>query len=366
MRLNLTAPINDLGYGVAGLNILKHLVKEGVIVSYWPIGEPTVHEENDANIIRHCIQTAEMFDAECPSLRIWHQHDMAQHIGSGKRIGFPIFELDKFTDIEKHHLASLDGILVCSNWAKSIIEKEVPSMKAKIGVVPLGVDSSIFKPTDTPANKNTVFLNIGKWEIRKGHDVLIEAFNEAFNEDDDVELWMMNHNPFLTEEQEREWHYLYLNSKLGSKIKILPRVRKHSEVASVMAHADVGVFPSRAEGWNLEALEMMSMGKYVILTNYSAHTEFATQINSKLIDIDETEDAYDGIWFHGQGQWASIGDKQVKQLITSMRSLHECKASDIENGRRNKNERGIVTAKEFSWENSAKKVINYMTTTRGF
>ena len=161
---------------------------------------------------------------------------------------------------------------------------------------------------------------------------------------------MMNHNPFLNEEQEKEWHHLYLNSPLGKKVKILPRVETHSEVANIMRNADVGVFPSRAEGWNLEALEMMALGKEVILTNYSAHTEFANDYNSRLINIEETEDAYDGIWFHGQGEWGSIGDKQINQLVTHMRECHEIKSSV-------NNKEGVYTAEEFGWNNCSRKIM---------
>ena len=115
---------------------------------------------------------------------------------------------------------------------------------------------------------------------------------------------MMNHNPFLSQEQEREWVDLYKDSKMGEKIEMLPRVGTHQEVANIMRQMDCGVFPSRAEGWNLEAIEMMSCGKQVIITDYSAHTEFCNEENSLLVNIDNKEDAYDGIWFHGQGRWA--------------------------------------------------------------
>lgn len=358
MRINLTAPINDLGYGVAGLNLLKGLDKNGVSVCYWPIGQPQVRDEESSNIVKRCINNALSFNHRSPSLRIWHQHDMAQHIGSGKRIGFPIFELNKFSDLEKHHLSSLDNIIVCSKWAKTIVEKEIPGMKARIGVVPLGVDTDIFKPQKQENHKKTVFLNVGKWEIRKGHDILVESFNNAFSDNDNVELWMMNHNPFLSPEQEKEWHNLYLTSELGNKIKILPRVETHAEVSAIMSQADVGVFPSRAEGWNLEALEMMALGKQVILTNYSAHTEFATNKNSKLIDIDETEDAYDGVWFHGQGEWASIGKNQVNQLTAHMKECHTSEKLI--------NNEGVLTANHFSWQNSAKKIIDFMVMMKGF
>tara|TARA_R110000824_G_scaffold279515_4_gene467711 strand:+ start:208 stop:1287 length:1080 start_codon:yes stop_codon:yes gene_type:complete len=358
MELNLTAPINDLGYGVAGLNVLKGLVRNECKVSYWPIGQATAHTEEDVSIIKSCIANTEYFNKEAPSLRLWHQHDMSQHIGSGKRVGFPVFELNKFSDVEKHHLSSLDKIIVCSEWAKVIVEEEVKG--SDVSVAPLGVDMSIFSTEKNEPHSSTIFINIGKWEIRKGHDILADAFSKAFNKDDDVELWMMNHNPFLNEEQEREWHRLYLNSPMGRKIKIIPRVESHFEVAEIMREADVGVFPSRAEGWNLEALEMMAMGKYVILTNYSAHTEFATDINSKLIHVNETEGAHDGIWFHGQGEWACMGEEQTEQLVSHMRSLHELKQGDNSRESQNKNERGIVTGKKFSWDNCSKKIMEYV------
>lgn len=358
MELNLTAPINDLGYGVAGLNMLKGLDSNGVSVSYWPIGQPQLRDEESASIVKKCMHNSVKFNHRAPSLRIWHQHDMAQHIGSGRRIGFPIFELDRFSELEKHHLQSLDNIIVCSEWAKSIIEKEIPEMRSKIGVVPLGVDTSIFEPQKINNTNKTVFLNVGKWEIRKGHDVLVDAFNKAFCDKDDVELWMMNHNPFLNESQEKEWHNLYLNSSLGKKIKILPRVETHAEVAQVMSIADVGIFPSRAEGWNLEALEMMALGKRVILTNYSAHTEFATEKNSSLIEIRQTEDAYDGIWFHGNGSWAELGESQVEQTAEFMRKHHDSEKTI--------NSDGVSTANNFTWENSAEKALSFLTMMQGF
>ena len=330
MEINLTAPINDLGYGVAGLNVLKGLVRNGCKVSYWPIGQATPRTQEDADIISQCMSNAQFFDSQAPSLRLWHQHDMSHHVGHGIRVGFPVFELDKFSELEKHHLQSLDKIIVCSEWAKSIVEKEVPG--SSVDVAPLGVDISIFNAQEMPSRSTTVLLNIGKWEIRKGHDILWEAFNEAFNENDDVELWMMNHNPFLDEAQEAEWHNLYLQSNLGSKIKILPRVETHLEVAQVMRQADIGVFPSRAEGWNMELLESMAMNKPVIATNYSAHTEFCTKDNCFLIDINETEPAHDGKVFQGQGNWAKLGPKQLDMCIDYMRYVLAQRITTNENG----------------------------------
>lgn len=351
MNINLTGPYNSLGYGIACKNILKNLVKAGHEISFWNLGQPQPEKQEEVEPLQKIIWNQNFYDRNAPSIRIWHQHDLAHHVGKGLHVGFPFFELNKFNQREYHHLKSQDLILVSSEWAKSIVETEVPGVAVK--VVPLGVDRSIFYDTIPEKGGPTVFLNIGKWEIRKGHDILVDIFNSAFEPDDDVELWLMPHNPFLNEQQTAEWIKLYKNSKLGDKIRILPRLQTQEEVATLMRGADCGIFPARAEGWNLEALEMMSCGKYIISTNYAAHTEFMNFDNSLLVNVNELEDAYDGIWFNGQGQWASFDEMQFDNFVTHMRLVHNGKQDGLDM----KNSPGIETAKQFSWENSVNKLI---------
>lgn len=348
-QINYIGPINTLGYGVASLNVLKSLSEQHQ-VSLWPIGQPDVQSEGDAVICRQAIQNAKKFSIDAPCFRIWHQNDMAQFAGRGSNVGFPIFELDQFNDVEKHHLASLDGIVVCSEWAASIIRKEIyPIRKVPINVAPLGVDTRIFKPTPNIRTNKTIFFNCGKWEVRKGHDILMRAFNEAFNHTDDVELWMMCSNPFNNAEENAEWHMRYAHPK----VRILPRAATHKDVYNVMVQTDCGVFPSRAEGWNLEALEMMAIGRPIIITDYSAHTEYCDKKNSRLIPILETEEARDGKWFHGDGNWAKIGDQQIGLIAAHMREIHACKQA----GGTYYNQAGVETAEKFSWKNTAAKMI---------
>ncbi len=370
MQINLMAPINQLGYGVASLNILKALQAEGVEVSLFPISEPQVTTESDKHAVLRGISIAKFYNPNAPCIKIWHQNQMAERIGSGRFIGFPIFELDKFSDLEKHHLNSCDELMVCSQWAKDIVMDQCPPTsyrgvpiegfddESRVHVVPLGVDAELFPPApprfhQTPwlqnVNDKTIFFNCGKWEKRKGHDVLIECFNTAFKEHDNVELWMMCDNPFIGDSNEK-WRSLYKLSPLGSKIKIIPRQHSQQDVYNIMSRTDCGVFPARAEGWNLEALEMLACGKDVITTNYSAHQEFCNEDNSFLIDIDEKEMAHDGVFFDGMvGRWAALGNKQKEQLIGHMRDVHK---SDPK-----LNLTGIETAKKFSWQNTAKKIM---------
>ena len=118
--LNIISPINQLGYGIAGLNICKEL-DNMIKVSLFPIGQPQVTNSKDHSRITDMMANSRMPNFEGDCIRIWHQHDMSQWVGRGKRIGFPIFELDRFNDVELYHLSSLDKIFVCSEWAKQVI-----------------------------------------------------------------------------------------------------------------------------------------------------------------------------------------------------------------------------------------------------
>jgi len=344
MRLNLQAPINQLGYGVAGINILKALQAQNVEVSFFPIGQPQVTNQADADAVRKGMQTAQMFDPQAPCVKIWHQNQMAERIGSGKFIGFPVFELDTFSDLEKHHLNSCDEWMVCSNWAKDIIQSSVSFKPTH--VIPLGVDAELFPPAPVRQDDKTIFFNCGKWEIRKGHDVLIQAFRKVAEEYDNVELWMMCSNPFNSQEENNRWHQLYNHPK----VKLIPRAETQAEVYNIMSQVDCGVFPSRGEGWNLELLEMMAAGKHVITTSYSAHTEFCSQENATLIPIKDVESAFDGKWFFGQGNWAKIDDEEVNLLTQEMNLFAETYKGQ-------QNTHGIETAKKFSWQNTAREMI---------
>lgn len=350
MNINIRGVWNSLSYGVVCKNILKTLDLLGYHVSFFPIGQIQQDSQDDTEFLTKILKNQDNFDSHAPSLSIWHQFDMGQHVGSGLRCGFPIFELDTLTDREKHHLNSLDMIFVASSWAKSVLINN--GITADIHVAPLGVDTKIFNPIVSDTHTNTRFLVEGKLEVRKSHDLIKHFFNKAFTEYDNVELWMLVNNPFLTAEQHKLWVDFYKESALGDKITFLPPQPTQAGVAYIMNEVDCGLFLSRAEGFDLGALEMMACGKSIITTNYSAHTEFCTSKNSMFVDIDELEDAYDGTWFFGTGKWAHIGDKQIDQTVEYMKQVHKLKQSKHSIF----NHEGIVTSKEFSWVNTVNKI----------
>jgi len=344
-KLNLNCPIGRTGYGITSHNIFKKLCALDLEVSLFLMSNQVeLNSESEKELIQQAVNNAANFDCNSPCLKIWHQFDLASRIGSGHYYSFPFFEVDRLKPIEKVHLNSCDGIFVASKWAKKVLQDN--DVTSKIYVAPLAVDLDIFKhPTKIRVENSYVFFHIGKWEHRKGHDFLIQAFSEAFEKDDNVELWLLPHNMFLNKEEEKVWFDMVGRSKLADKIRIFDRLPTQHHLADFIFHGDCGIYLSRAEGWNNEILESMALNKPIIATNYSAHTEYCTSDNSYLIDITETEVANDGKWFHGEGNWAKLGKSQLDQTVESMRFVYK------NNVRTNPN--GLITAKNYTWDKTA-------------
>ncbi len=354
-EINLQAPVTYTGYGVAGCNILVALMERGVKTSLFPIGQPIAINQNKIPLIEQALENRNSYNHKAVSLKIWHAWDLASRIGSGEYRVFPFFELDTITNIEQHNFRCCDHVYVASHWAKDILVNKY-SIKTPITVVPLGVDTSIFD--HTLVNKITnkpdkyIFSVIGKWEIRKCHDILLNIFEKAFPNNENFELWInaSSDNGYILPEEKVQWETMYQNSKLKDKVKVFPQLQTHNDVAKLLAYIDCGVYISRAEGWNLELLETMAMNKPAIASNYSAHTEFCTSDNCFMVDINETEPAYDGKYFRGQGNWAKLGQSQIDQIIDHLRYVYK---NNIKT-----NPNGLDTAQRLSWDNSADKIIN--------
>ena len=97
----------------------------------------------------------------------------------------------------------------------------------------------------------------------------------------------------------------------------------------------------------------MALNKPIIATNYSAHTEYCNNKNSFLVNISETEPANDGKWFHGQGNWAKLDDSTLEQSVEYMRTVY--------NNHIDSNPEGLITAKKYSWDQTAQIILNTLT-----
>ena len=96
---------------------------------------------------------------------------------------------------------------------------------------------------------------------------------------------------------------------------------------------------------------MLSCGREVIATNYSAHTAFLTPENAHLVDIDGVEDAPN--FSDDRGAWAAWGPRQHEQLVEHLRAVHARRRQ----GPLSDNAAGIATAERLTWDNTAHHLL---------
>jgi glycosyltransferase involved in cell wall biosynthesis len=342
MKLNIIGPVSNLSYGYVTQNIVKSLLKLGHSVNLQSIG-PIEPDEVYAPFIDKCGKELD----DSPTLIIWHHFDLKRYARpNALNIGFPIFEVNEFSKEEMEQLNSMDMVLATCKWYERILKKVMTKPTA---IVSLGYDPDVFFPASNTDSDFVRFINIGKWEIRKGHQELIKAFGAEFKGVLDVSLTLACDNPFIQEDNAK-WA-LYASKYIApNQLNILPlRFNSCVDVAKLIAQHDIGVFPSHAEGWNMPLLECIAMNKLTIATNYSAHTEYCNLMNCDLLDITDEEPCFDGQFFHGQGTWAKLGEPQINQLRKLMRTQYENVKQRVVNQKKEKS--------RFTWDNTVQEMM---------
>jgi len=180
--LNLYGPMNQLGYGIFFNGLVSHLIHmtDCTVVPIGPIQMPQMQEE-----LREAIERQDSFQFDAPSVCLFHEYMLNTFTGK-PMIGFPIFETTKIRPRGLHMMQQMDFNWVPSTWAQKIcIDHGIHNTH----VVPGGVNPIIFNPDVKPCkpfvNPNVfTIVNIGKFEERKGHKVIVELLQERFANQD--------------------------------------------------------------------------------------------------------------------------------------------------------------------------------------
>lgn len=271
--------------------------------------------------------------------------------------------------------AKYDVLFVGSTWCKErCSERGIHNTEVLIQ----GVDRSIFKPLpysfNTPSSVTMGMFNDGegnwhqtykpqfrifsggKFEYRKGQDLVIAAFREFAKDHPEAHLVCSWWNPWpqlisgmaqsncinwddiackYHDQQQVFRHLLVINDIEESQFTILPQLT-HAELAREMANTDCGLFPNRCEGGtNLVLMEYAACGGIVAANGATGHA-----------DVDHLIDAYIPCELDERG-WARSQPKDVADVLSYVHQVHT-----LCSGRR---KGGIASVP--TWESAAKQVV---------
>ena len=204
-----------------------------------------------------------------------------------------------------------------------------------------GIDTTKFYSIERPERPLFTFGTMGALSVRKGTDLLVDAFTEAFPTEKDVRLickTSYNQYTFMTHDKRIE-------------VQISP-ITHEELMRDFFQQIDCFVFPTRGEGWGLPITEAMATGVPAIATNWSGPQEFMQEDDGYLLDhtmSDATAFSND-VYKENCGQWA---EPSKEHLIHFMRHAY--------NNREEVRDKGARAAKrmkrDFPWE---KKISMYL------
>lgn len=204
-----------------------------------------------------------------------------------------------------------------------------------VHVMPLGVDPSIYAPSVVPkmpeatlvttssagrleTPKGFTFISVGQPTFRKGYDVLLQAFEEAFYGDNTVALVLGTTDYSIGN--------LLPRKDMTTRVYALTGTYSERELASIYKACQVYISCSRGEGYNMPAVESAAVGLPIILSRVSVHPEIVPDRFGNFFDADGVAPWSNAgavsTWFEGI-PFPVYGHNSKQQIIGLMKKIRK-------------------------------------------
>jgi len=153
----------------------------------------------------------------------------------------------------------------------------------RLVVVRNGVDLDLYRPAGPRyplrTERTTRFLFLGGTIARKGIDVLLNAYRQAFGPADDVCLVVKAHGSDGAYRHNNLDHLVReaADDPTGPEIELVEGHLSSAEIAALYRSCDVLVHPYRGEGFGLPVAEAMASGLPVVVTAGGACDDFVDE-----------------------------------------------------------------------------------------
>lgn len=252
-------------------------------------------------------------------------------------IAWPVFEDEAAVRRKVEALRRYDLVLSASTWNRDILRN--CGIDAKLALQ--GVDMAIFNPTVRRKRSDGRFrvFSGGKCELRKGQDLVIQAFARFAERHDDAVLVACWGSPWAG--LAMDFYGSAVGAPPGADIG-LPNFAAWAQQNGIKPHqieivaptpnclmpavyggCDVGLFASRAEGaTNLMAMECLSCGLPTVVTECTGHRDLPSaawcepEVEDIISALDAAANSQNGWLLPDMSEWDwSLRLDEMKRLI---------------------------------------------------
>ena len=251
-------------------------------------------------------------------------------------------------------------LIACSNWAaKGLLNSGAP--KAKVVVVPCGVDTSLFRPP-TPDERAAarkalgwdgkfVALNVSAMTRNKGIDIAMKAVAALADRHPTLHLALKGLDSVYSSNRNLGMELKVLSGQevraLEGRVAYQGELMSGADVVRLYHGADVYLSPYRAEGFNLPVLEAAACGLPVICTRGGSTEDFVDDSWTLRVDSKEVPEP------HRLGEML---EPRFEHLLSQLE-----RAIQDEAWRASASAAGPAWAQErFTWKHSVDKLLRVL------
>jgi len=358
-KLIVHAAINNLSIGNVGYNILKELFLRKIHVSFFPrqfdLSAFNVSPEFKIWLENSINNRFVKFNKDIPSLCCWHINGSEAKF-SDKQYLFSFHETDSPQPAEVNIVNQQEHTFFSSRWTVENFERYEAE---RVSFVPLGFDPDLKISEKRIISSDVTNWLIGpcKFEQRKCTQQVIELWIKKYGGNLKHQLTIAVNNPFFRKDANGFDTNDILNSIFKGQMPaninpITQYLKTNFEINSLLNGADINLSGiSASEGWGLSQFNSAALGKQVIVTNVTAHKDWATPENSILIEENGMKPVYDGIFFHpnqpfNQGNYFKFDDDNIVAAFE--------KAEKVAH---NVNVEGLKLKEKFTYKHTVDKLL---------
>lgn len=244
--------------------------------------------------------------------RLRRRNDLAVHtylphldnptVNNAVNVARAMFETDRVPSDWIAPLLERDEVWVpCRHNFEAFADSGIPASKMRI--VGGTLDFDLFAPEAEPypldlGDDRFVFLTNFDFSARKGWDVLLRAWGQAFSADDPVCLVLKTGSFYREDGYVEDRIASFIRQEFGAgtdlaPVHLLTDVLSAEDMPRLYAAADAYVLASRGEGWGRPYMEAQAMGLPTIASSWGGQREFMDEDTSWLVDGTLVDVPYD-------------------------------------------------------------------------
>lgn len=319
----LGKPADGFGWGICNTNLVRELSK---------LCDVEVPDDK-----------RNRFDAPVFTPVAGHDLNPGRPVKCPRLIGYGFWEWPLAQPAAKFNSERYYHLFAGSTWCANRVRQQTghPRVTALIQ----GVDFERFKPTPYPADrKGFRIFSGGKYEFRKGQDIVLAAMKIFLDIRKDAVLLCAWHNPWPATCQSMSQSWLINAAKPFDGIPEKQVVKlppgENRLMPLVYEQCDVGLFTNRCEaGTNLVLMEFMASGRAVIATDATGHKDVLTGPGPLRLTQGSIDEAG---WFNCD----------VSDVLTQLEHAYTHRAELPDRG-----EQCRAAVEAWTWEKAAKEIV---------